>query len=45
MRFSALLTCLFLICFFAMAAAAQPQQLPDGKVVFKIKAPKAAEVC
>ena len=33
-----------LICLFAAAALAQPQQLPDGKVVFKIKAPKATEV-
>jgi len=44
MRFSAILTVLLLICFFATAVAAQPQQLPDGKVVFKIKAPKATEV-
>ena len=36
--------CLVLISLFAAVALAQPQQLPDGKVVFKLKAPKATEV-
>jgi len=44
MRFLTFLTGLCLILLASGVAAAQPEQSPDGKVVFKIKAPKAQEV-